>query len=113
MPWRTWRQLALGSRRSCRSENFRVEPVERMTFPDAYADVVVSSAVLHFAVDDRQFDGIGREYVAGCSNPAACYSVAWRRPSGWRRASGHSGAVDFSYPMAASGTSWMKRCSSM
>jgi SAM-dependent methyltransferase len=29
--------------------NFRVEPVERMTFPDAFADVVISSAVLHFA----------------------------------------------------------------
>ena len=37
------------------SENFRVEPVERMTFPDRCADVVLSSAVLHFASDDRQF----------------------------------------------------------
>lgn len=38
------------------AENFRVEPVERMSFPDAFADVVVSSAVLHFASDDAQFD---------------------------------------------------------
>lgn len=29
-------------------DNFRVEPVERMSFPTAHADVVVSSAVLHF-----------------------------------------------------------------
>jgi len=36
-------------------DNFRVEPVERMTFPDGFADVVLSSAVLHFASDDRQF----------------------------------------------------------
>jgi SAM-dependent methyltransferase len=36
-------------------ENFRVERVEQMTFPDAFADVVVSSAVLHFARDDRHF----------------------------------------------------------
>ncbi len=36
-------------------ENFRVEPVDAMTFPDAFADVVVSSAVLHFARDDAQF----------------------------------------------------------
>ena len=36
-------------------ENFRVEPVEAMTFPDAAADVVVSSAVLHFARDEQQF----------------------------------------------------------
>jgi tellurite methyltransferase len=43
------------------AENFRAEPVERMTFPDACADVVVSSAVLHFARDDAQFDAMVRE----------------------------------------------------
>lgn len=43
------------------AENFRVEPVERMTFSDAFADVVVSSAVLHFASDDAQFDSMVRE----------------------------------------------------
>ena len=43
------------------AENFRVEPVERMTFPDAFADVVLSSAVLHFARDDAQFDAMVRE----------------------------------------------------
>jgi tellurite methyltransferase len=43
------------------SENFRVEPVERMTFPDTFADVVLSSAVLHFARDDAQFDAMVRE----------------------------------------------------
>jgi tellurite methyltransferase len=35
--------------------NFRVEPVERMSFPDAFADVVLSSAVLHFAENDDEF----------------------------------------------------------
>jgi 2-polyprenyl-3-methyl-5-hydroxy-6-metoxy-1,4-benzoquinol methylase len=35
--------------------NFRVEPVEAMSFPKAFADVVISSAVLHFAQDDRHF----------------------------------------------------------
>jgi tellurite methyltransferase len=43
------------------AENFRIEPVERMTFPDAFADVVLSSAVLHFARDDSQFDSMVRE----------------------------------------------------
>ena len=43
------------------AENFRVEPVERMTFPDAFADVVVSSAVLHFARDDAHWDAMVRE----------------------------------------------------
>jgi tellurite methyltransferase len=35
--------------------NFRLEPLENMSFPDAFADVVISSAVLHFARDDDQF----------------------------------------------------------
>jgi tellurite methyltransferase len=41
--------------------NFRVESVEHMTFPDAFADVVLSSAVLHFASDDRQFAAMLRD----------------------------------------------------
>lgn len=41
-------------------ENFRVEPVESMSFPDALADVVISSAVLHFARDDDHFDAMLR-----------------------------------------------------
>lgn len=36
-------------------ENFRVEPVEHMTFRSGFADVVISSAVLHFARDHDQF----------------------------------------------------------
>ena len=36
-------------------DNFRVEPVEHMTFPAEFADVVVSSAVLHFATDGAHF----------------------------------------------------------
>jgi tellurite methyltransferase len=40
--------------------NFRVEPLERMSFPAAFADVVLSSAVLHFAKDDAQFTAMLR-----------------------------------------------------
>jgi tellurite methyltransferase len=39
-------------------DNFRVEPVEATTFPDSCADVVISSAVLHFARDDAHFDAM-------------------------------------------------------
>ena len=39
---------------------FRVEPVEQMSFADSFADVVISSAVLHFAADDLQFSGMVR-----------------------------------------------------
>jgi tellurite methyltransferase len=35
--------------------HFRNENIERMSFPDAFADVVISSAVLHFAHDDDRF----------------------------------------------------------
>jgi hypothetical protein len=38
--------------------NFRIEPVERMSFEDGCADVVISSAVLHFARDDGHFEAM-------------------------------------------------------
>jgi tellurite methyltransferase len=41
--------------------NFRVEPIEGMSFPDACADVVLASAVLHFAADDVQFEAMVNE----------------------------------------------------
>jgi SAM-dependent methyltransferase len=37
------------------ASDFRIEPVEAMSFEDASADVVLSIAVLHFARDDAQF----------------------------------------------------------
>ena len=37
------------------ADNFRVEMVEAMSFPDGFADVALSSAVLHFARDDDHF----------------------------------------------------------
>jgi len=36
-------------------ENFRQEEIGEMSFPDGFADVVLSSAVLHFARDDERF----------------------------------------------------------
>jgi SAM-dependent methyltransferase len=35
--------------------NFRAEPVDASSFPDACADVVLSNAVLHFARDEAHF----------------------------------------------------------
>jgi tellurite methyltransferase len=40
--------------------NFRVESVERMSFEDGCADVVLANAVFHFAEDDTQFDAMLR-----------------------------------------------------
>ena len=41
--------------------NFRVEPVETLSFNDADFDVVLSCAVLHFARDAAHFDAMVRE----------------------------------------------------
>jgi tellurite methyltransferase len=43
------RRLAAALGNPSPPENFRVAPVEQMPFPDAIADVVICSAVLHFA----------------------------------------------------------------
>jgi SAM-dependent methyltransferase len=42
------------------SENFRVEAIESSSFPALFADVVLSSAVLHFARDDDHFNAMLR-----------------------------------------------------
>jgi SAM-dependent methyltransferase len=49
------RALAAALAPTLPAENFRVEPVEAMSFPNAFADVVLLSAVLHFARDDAHF----------------------------------------------------------
>jgi tellurite methyltransferase len=36
-------------------DNFRADPVERMSFPDSSFDVVISSAVMHFARDEQHW----------------------------------------------------------
>ena len=54
------RTLARRLAPSLPESNFRVEPVERMSFDDACAEAVLSSAVLHFARDDAQFEAMLR-----------------------------------------------------
>lgn len=50
------RRLAAALAPGLPPEQFRAEPLEQLSFPDDFADVVLSSAVLHFARDDDQFD---------------------------------------------------------
>ncbi len=42
-------------------DHFRVEPVEKMSFADASFDVVISSAVLHFAIDEEHWRSMVNE----------------------------------------------------
>jgi tellurite methyltransferase len=63
------RALAASLAPTLPAENFRVEPLEAMSFPNAFADVVLVSAVLHFARDDAHFtamlDGAWRTLKPG------------------------------------------------
>jgi tellurite methyltransferase len=52
------RKLAAALAPSLPAENVRAEPIEHMTFDDASFDVVLSSAVMHFARDDAQFEAM-------------------------------------------------------
>ncbi len=49
------RRLSASMETGLAAENFQVGPIERMPFADGFADVVICSAVLHFARDDEQF----------------------------------------------------------
>jgi SAM-dependent methyltransferase len=54
------RRLARSLAPSLPPGNFRVEQLEAMSFPDTCADVVLSSAVLHFARDEAHFSAMLR-----------------------------------------------------
>lgn len=54
------RSLAASIAPGLSSDNFRVETVENMSFPDEFASFVISSAVLHFASSDAHFDAMLR-----------------------------------------------------
>lgn len=55
------RELAASLAPNLSRDSFRVEPVESMSFADAEFEVVVSSAVLHFAHDEEHWREMVRE----------------------------------------------------
>lgn len=55
------RQLAAELNPLLPPTNFRLEPVDNMSFGDAGADVVISNTVLHFARDDDHFHAMMNE----------------------------------------------------
>jgi SAM-dependent methyltransferase len=52
------RRLAAGLAPALGPDRFRAEALERHSFPDGWATVVVASAVLHFARDEAHFDAM-------------------------------------------------------
>ena len=55
------RQLAAFLGTGTPAENFQVGAIERMPFPDSVADVVICSAVLHFARNEEHFRAMLKE----------------------------------------------------
>lgn len=55
------RSLALQLAPHLPGENFRLEPVEKMSFEDGSFDAVLSSAVLHFAADEGHWGAMVEE----------------------------------------------------
>ena len=55
------REIAKALSPALPAENFRVSNVEEMPFRDEQFDAVISSAVLHFSDDERQFDAMLEE----------------------------------------------------
>ena len=54
------RRLAASLAPALPADKFRLEAIEEMTFPDAFADLVLSSAVLPFASGDDHFEAMLR-----------------------------------------------------
>jgi tellurite methyltransferase len=54
------RQMARALAPDLPADNFRAESIEAMSFADAFADVAISSAVLHFARDEAHFEAMLR-----------------------------------------------------
>ncbi len=73
------------SLRSLPPTNFRAEPIQQTSFPDGFATVVVSSAVLHFARTDDDFQAM-LHGPGGISRRAACSSAGSHRRSAWKPA---------------------------
>jgi SAM-dependent methyltransferase len=57
------RQLAAQLAPALPANHFRVEPVEHMSFADSSFDVVISSAVLHFARDEAHWRAMFDEMI--------------------------------------------------
>lgn len=54
------RRLAATLAPALPADNFRVEAIEDISFPSSFADVAISSAVLHFARNEGHFDAMLR-----------------------------------------------------
>ena len=80
-----------------------------MTFPDGFADVVLSSAVLHFARDEAQFEAMVRE-MWRVLKPGGMLFAGLPRRLEWKIACGRSAGGDSRFPTGASAISWTRRC---
>jgi len=71
------RRLAAALAPNLAPHNFRVEQVERMSFANATFDLVISNAVLHFARDENQWQGMMNE-MWRVLKPGGIFFALWR-----------------------------------
>ena len=92
------------------ASNFRLEPVERMSFPDHFADVVISNTVLHLANDDAQFEAMlqGSWRVL---KPGGIFFCRVASTIGMENQFVHIQGRASALRMARSDICWMKACS--
>ena len=91
------------------AENFRVESVEATSFADGFADVAISSAVLHFARDEEHF----RAMALGTWRVLRRGGVLFCRLASTIGIEGRSGRLrggDFCCRTDRSDSSWTRRC---
>ncbi len=105
------RELAIELGRPADPAHFRVEPLEALTFDSGSFDVVICSAVLHFARDDDHFEAMMRELWRVLSAQEASSSPASRRLSGWNHRCAKLPAAASRCPMGRSATSWTNNSS--
>ncbi len=90
-------------------QSFREEPVEASTFPDGIADVVISSAVLHFAKDDEHF----RAMLLGSwarLKQGGLFFAGWPRRLALKGRPRRSRVGGTGCRMGPNGTWWTRRC---
>lgn len=89
--------------------NFRVENLEDLSFANAFVNVVISSAVLHFARNDDHFQAMVRS-LWRVLKPGGLLFCRLALTIGMKRQMKPLGGRHFHCPMGPSAIWWMRLC---
>ena len=76
------------------ARNFQTAPLEAIPFDDGFFDVVICSAVLHFAANDGSFVPCSTAFGESCATAGCCFAD-WRHRLEWKKKLSKSPAVAF------------------